>query len=239
MSDRVFTHSGDLGDIIYALPTIKALGGGKLILFDMPGRTAHGMTKAKVDRIKPLLMQQEYITDVEFSSLIVDSSLNGFRDHVGCHGSLCDAHLATHGLGWEHRASPWLKVFGKRFAYDVIIHRSERYHNQNFPWHDVLQVYEGKVGYMGFEVEHRAFCSMFGDVPRVEACNFLEMAEVINGAKLFIGNQSSPLAVAHGMFKTLIMEICPGGAQHHCVFQRLGCIIGWDGKIIFPNLSDL
>ena len=231
----IFGHSGDLGDIIYALPTIRAMGGGDLVLFDLPGRTAHGMTESKVERIKPLLMLQDYIHSVQWSPFPVHTNINGFRDHM-IHGNLADAHLATHELDWTHRTTPWLQVDKPRYEYDVVIHRSERYHNQNFPWTDVLEQYHGRIGYVGFPEEHSAFCNNFGEVPRIEAPDFLELARVIHGAKLFIGNQSSPLAVAHGMFKTLIMEICPGGAQHHCVFQRMGCIIGWDRKLIFPQL---
>jgi hypothetical protein len=235
MTRHIFTHSGDLGDIIYSLPAIRAKGGGKLILFDNPKKTAHGMTEAKMLRLKPLLLEQSYITDVEFSESPLESSLNGFRDH-GSHGNLTDMHLATQGFTWQERATPWITVRNKRTTYDVVIHRSARYHNNNFPWNDIVNHYYNRIGFMGLEEEYKTFCRIYGEVPLIEANDFLAMAEVINGCKLYIGNQSSPLAIAHGMFKDLIMEISPGNAQQHCVFQRMNCIIGWDRKIHLPTL---
>lgn len=234
---KVFSHSGDIGDIIYSLPTIKACGGGKLTLFDYPGRTAHGMTEAKMLRMKPLLELQPYIHGVDFSEGMPDSSLNGFRHHGG-HGNLADMHLATHGLDWTHRQEKWIQVDKAVHAYDVIIHRSDRYHNNagGFPWRRILEFYAGRVGFCGFPEEHWNFSNEFGDVPFVRAGDLLELARVIAGSKLFCGNQSSPCAIAHGMKHPTIMEVCPGGSQHHCIFQRMNCILGWDLKLELPEI---
>lgn len=235
--EQTFTHSGDLGDIIYALPAIRAKGGGKLVLYDDPGKTAHGMTKKKMERIKPLLEYQDYIDEVSFSEEKMDSDLNGFRHHLGGAGSIADAHLSTQGLSWRCRATKWIEVDEPVHAFDVIVHRSTRYLNPRFPWHDIVREYKGRIGFAGFRDEHRIFCYQNGRVPFVEANDFMELARVIAGAKLFVGNQSSPCAVAHGMKMPMIMEICPRhDAQHHCVYQRMDCIIGWDEKIELPEV---
>ena len=236
---NMFSHSGDLGDIIYALPTIKAKGGGELILFDSPGKTAHGMTEEKVKRIRPLLEIQPYIYSVKWSSTPIESSLNGFRDHVRAQGNLCDAHLSTHALSWEHRSEPWLVVDKKVHAFDVIIQRSPRYNNPNFPWKKIVETYSGNIGFIGFQDEYVDFCTKFGNVGLVEADNLLDIARIISGSKLYIGNQSSPLAIAHGLYHNIIMEIATDHNSHHCVFQRMGCIIGWDYKIVLPKLETL
>jgi len=39
--------------------------------------------------------------------------------------------------------------------------------------------------------------------------DFLEMAQVIKGSKLFIGNQSSPFALAEIMKVPRCLEVCP------------------------------
>lgn len=66
MSGNVFFHTGDLGDIIAALPTVRALGGGYLILGNRHGRGGRElMTQARFDVIEPLLEAQNYITGVE------------------------------------------------------------------------------------------------------------------------------------------------------------------------------
>lgn len=236
---NIFTHSGDIGDIVYSLPTIRAKGGGKLILFDSPGKTAHGMTKEKVERLRPLLEFQDYIYSLEWSDIPIESSLNGFRDHVRAHGNLTDAHLATHGLSWEERSTPWIKCDSKKEVYEVIIHRSFRYLNNNFPWDRVIDTYQDRIGFVGFEDEYKSFTNSFGKVSFVKADNFMELARIIKGSKLYIGNQSSPLSVALGMFHNTIIEVCPNHNHPHCIFNRMNCIIGWDRKIIFPSLDIL
>lgn len=237
MTNNIFSHSGDLGDIIYSLPTIKALGGGKLVLYNHPGKTAHGMTEAKVNRIRPLLEQQDYITSVEWSPIHVSyGNINGFRDH-GNHGNLADMHLATHGLDWTHRQARWLTVDQPYSPYPVVIHRSQRYLNSGFPWQRIVNTYKDKIAFCGFPEEYLVFITEFGEVPFIRADNFLELARIIEGSKLFIGNMSSPCAVSQGLHHDMIMEISPGGHQHLCVFQRMNCIIGWDAKIELPEIS--
>lgn len=238
-----FSHSGDLGDIIYSLPTIRACGGGNLTLFNFPGRTAHGMTAEKVARLKPLLECQDYIGTVQWSEVFIDHSLNGFRDHLRNNGNLADAHLSTHGLDWSHRATKWLSVDPSPSVTikPVIFARSARYRNDNFDWKRIVDYYRDQAGFVGFKDEYDDFCRHFGDVPLVPANDFLELAQVIAGAKLFVGNQSSPLAVAHGLKQNTIMEIHNGSgdAREHCVYQRMNCIIGWDHRIELPDLQTL
>lgn len=234
-----FSHSGDIGDIIYSLPTIRAKGGGKLVLFDSPGKTAHGMTKEKVERLRPLLEAQEYIHSLEWSNIPIESSLNGFRDHVRLHGNLTDAHLATYGFSWEERSTPWIKCDKQVKTYDVVIHRSFRYRNSNFPWERIVNTYKDRIGFIGFQDEYKSFTDSFGQVPFIQANDFMELAKVIKGSRLYIGNQSSPLSVALGMYHNCIIEVCPDHNHSHCIFQRMNCIIGWDKKIILPNLDTL
>jgi hypothetical protein len=64
---QTFFHSGDLGDILAALPTIRALGGGVLRIgpaADTGQREA--MNEGRFKSIAPLIKQQEYIEDVVY-----------------------------------------------------------------------------------------------------------------------------------------------------------------------------
>lgn len=227
-----FSHSGDIGDIIYSLPTIRACGGGELTLFHFPGRTAHPMTEAKVARLRPLMEAQEYISAVHWSPSGPDHSLNGFRDHWR-HGNLADMHLATHGLSWEHRQEAWLKVENPIETYPVIITRTTRYINMNFPWKSVVEKYRGKIAFIGFPEEHGIFCDSFGDVPFVRASDMLEVARIIAGSKLYIGNYTSTTAIAEGLKHPTVLEVYP--PQHHlAIFNRINCVQGWDSKVELP-----
>lgn len=241
MTNIQFSHSGDLGDIIYSLPTLRSKSREfnrpvKLTLFDYPGRTAHGMTPEKANRLRPLLIEQDYISEVEWSPNFADSDLNGFRDHLRDHGSIVDAHLATHGFSWEHRIEAWLNVTSPIQTYPVIVADSGRYKNPNFDWSAIKRAYEGKVGFVGTLDEHSRFCQDRFDLPFVKADDLLELARVIAGSKLFIGNQSCPASISHGLMHRMIQVVCPGGSQHHCIFNRMDCVLAWDHKIIFPQI---
>jgi len=244
MSEIIFSHSGDLGDIIYALPTIKAIRKSddttKLILFNSPGKTSHGLDEIKVNRLRPLLEAQPYLSEVIWSDTQYETSLNGFRDHHGV-GNLADMHLATHGLPWTHRQEPWLEVNSLPSGNypKVIISRSPRYHNSNFPWKRVVETYQKDSIFIGFLDEYAEFVKNYGYIPFQECDNFLLMAQLIKASKLFIGNQSSPCAVAHGLRHPMVQCICPNHSHSLGVFERMNCIIGWDHKIELPELGDL
>lgn len=229
-----YVHSGDIGDLIYGLPVIRALGGGDLVLISTPGKTAHAMTREKVDRLRPLLELQPYINSVSFCEDCPPTQIDGFRDHWK-HGNLSDMHLATHGIDWRARVEPWIEVEPKQVA-KVVMHRSTRY-GGHFPWPECVAVYKKDAVFVGYPEEHAVFCEQFGEVPYYRANNFLELAQVIAGSQWYCGNQSSPLAVAHAMKHSVMMEICPGHCQQHCVFQRANNIIVWDGKVEWPKLS--
>ena len=71
-----FLHSGDIGDIIAALPSIRQLGGGELIITEpnLPGTYRQSMRGARFDAIAPILREQSYITDIRFEEGILSSS---------------------------------------------------------------------------------------------------------------------------------------------------------------------
>ena len=91
---------------------------------------------------------------------------------------------------------PWLSVEGCVHAADVVVHRSPRYRNELFPWGDAVALYAGRMAVVGSPEEHKEFCQRWGEVPYRPTRDYLELAQVIAGARLFIGNQSSPMAVA-------------------------------------------
>ena len=228
-----FAHSGDLGDIVYSLPTIRACGGGRLALFDMPGRTAHGMTQERAERIIPLLKAQRYIDDAFFTTDTIDHNINGFRDHP--HGNLADKHLSTMGLSWRERDRKWLQIDKPTHAADVVICRTERYRNDQFPWGRVLQTYAGRIAFVGVEREHQVFVDQFGDVPLLKLDNLLDVARVIAGSRLYIGNYTAATAIAEGLKHPSVVEVCPY-CHHLAMFHRLGVAHGWDSNVELPEL---
>jgi hypothetical protein len=237
MDDRWFGHSGDLGDIIYSLPTIRAVGGGTLYLYHTPGKTSHGMTVEKAESLRSLLMLQPYIKDVVWCpDGHEDHNLNGFRDHYRGLRNLADCHLATHGLGPEHRERAWLQVDAPVTDFPVVLHRSQRYHNNAFPWRAVVEKYRGKAVMVGFTAEWELFCREFGHVPYVHTANLLEVARIIAGCRLFVGNQSSPEAICEGLKQNKILEVSTQ-VPNSCMFKRLGAVYAVDSwRLELPDI---
>ncbi len=106
---------------------------------------------------------------------------------------------------WDH-SRPWLTVQPTPVA-DVVIHRSPRYHGRAFPWSEVLGRWGDRTVMVGSPAEHEAFTTEFGDVRHCETATALDLAGVIAGAKLYVGNQSAPLSLAHGLTVPVWVEL--------------------------------
>lgn len=156
----------------------------------------------------------------------IDWNSGEFRG-AGLHSSsdnLFNVHLAhlkqSKGLG--HGISPnkkWLFVDpSKESNGRIVCARSERYRNGSFPWSRIVKHYGERLLFVGLQHEHAEFCSSFGGVQWKPVTNFLEMAQVIAGSELFIGNQSSPMTIAEGLKHPTIQETSTDPAD--CIYFR-------------------
>ena len=70
-----------------------------------------------------------------------------------------------------------------------------------FPWPALIAQHGHRMAFVGLEPEYVEFCKLQPaiNVPWHKTANFLELARVINGSKVFIGNQSSSQAIALGL----------------------------------------
>ena len=230
-----FSHAGDLGDIIYSLPTIRACGGGSLWLFNMPGRTMHRMTEERAEKLRELLEYQDYITEFGFINHAQDTNLNGFRDHLN--GNLADRHLSTMGHPWWNRNTAWLKVPSPKRIYRVVINRTQRYQTPWFDWGQVCDRYRESIGFIGVYDEWLEFCETYKKhIPLIPANDFMEVARVIAGCDLYVGNPTCSTAIAEGLkHPNMIVEVPE--AQEGCVrFNRRGVVYVKDGRLEFPDL---
>lgn len=219
-----YFHSGDLGDVIYSLPTIQAYGKGILFLYDTPEvRTMHGMTAERFCSIASLLMKQPCIEDVRWVHPGAKDYINlnafRFKRFDLANENLADLYLKTAGFPTMFREGAWLTAPKTRHE-SVVIARSARYHNDGFPWHRVMDAYGRNAIFVGTPAEHTAFVQQFGSVPYAHTPDLLVAASIINAADLFIGNQSCPLAIAHGLGKKVLIEVC--SYCPNCIFKREG-----------------
>jgi len=211
-----FKHNGNLGDIIYSLPTIIALGGGTLYIgngtnnLGIPEKARpYPMTANMVDQIIELLKLQPYLLDVRpYNNEDVDFNLDKFRESrflLTTH--LAAVHLKTFGVKFNLGYS-WLENIDPYYVSEIIINRSERHLSKDniFNWR-ALRGYEDRCLFVGFEHEYVKFKEYTGlSIKRYSARSILDLARIIKGSKLFIGNQSLCFALAEGMKQPRVLE---------------------------------
>jgi hypothetical protein len=214
---NVFRSSGDLGDIILSLPTVKHLGGGTYVFVDRP------WTKALIPRahlIEPLLLSQPYIDRVivgDNASVKVTHDFSTFRQGGLPWGTtLSQLHAdwvspETKKENSYYHKEAWLDIPPTPGYEDkVVIARSPRYHAPNFPWKKIMEFLGAEnTVFIGLPGEHQEFAGLTGvNLPRVHTDTLLDVAGIIAGSYTFIGNQSSPNAIAEGLKVRRILEVC-------------------------------
>jgi hypothetical protein len=229
-----FKHSGDLGDIIYSLPAVRALGGGVLYLDPDGGKTNPAVTETTyekrtsltaqmIEAIKPLLLLQPYIQEVRpWSGQKVDYDLDQFRRHVK-YNNISDSHLIAFSLPVAQRDTAWLKVDHPIVVKGrpLVISRTTRYHGNYLYWVYTLDKMLPHCIFVGYPKEHEIFEFTFKrKVEYYPTPDILTLARVIAGAEHFVGNQSFSQALAEAMKKPLTVEVYK--PYPAAVFQREG-----------------
>jgi hypothetical protein len=147
--------------------------------------------------------------------------LDTFRNHIK-YNNLSDSHLAAFGLDFKHRDSKWLSIQDPlTVKKKIVISRSVRYHGNFSFWESMLPKIKDDAIFVGFPKEHDIFEYTFGHkIEYYPTESTLDLARVIAGCDLFIGNQGLPHALAEGMKVNLINEIYR--VYPSAVFTRVG-----------------
>ena len=218
-----FLHSGHLGDVINSLPLIKEIAKNKKCnLFieankPLPPHLQNSkfsfekyfLSEASVKKIIPLLSKQNYIQKVKiFNNEIIDINLNLFREmpinfnidsvrwyfHItGIHGELDKPYLTNIG---EH------KIKDK-----IIIIRSQKRRNYLINY-KFLENYNN-ILFLGLLDEYQDLKKEISNLEFYDCKDFLEMAQIINSSKMFIGNLSLGYTLAEGLKKPRLLESGP------------------------------
>lgn len=206
-TQRWFYHTGGLGDIVYSLPTVKAMGGGGFIV---------NMSKPEYDSIRPLLLAQPYIKAVHHVSTFglpanfVDLTI--FRNHplfTRLHIAELHAQMQKVDItGWKNG---WLEgirenPFGRQAA---IFNVTERYRDRFFNWtREVKRQHKARnfkpIGFIGLAHEYDHFISDLNRntyiMPHYTGIRtLLDAAKILSQTSMFCGNQSAMLAVRQGL----------------------------------------
>lgn len=210
---KTFLHSGARGDIIYGLPTIKALGGGVLyISLDAKHYKSKPMDLQDLRWFGELLTGHDYIEDVRPYDVDthIDYDLDRFRLLSPLSNVLISrAQLDAFNQNFDLSQS-WLDCtkIGTLHKADIIINRSTRYHGP-FSWGEVYP-WQDRCLFIGMPDEYTQFTQITGldGVPYYGVCAYRELAQVIAGSKLFIGNQSFAYSLAEAMKCPRVLEVC-------------------------------
>jgi len=218
---RTCIHSGNAGDIIYSLPTVKELGAKHYIinLNSDPAIGGRGITFDVAKALAPLLLAQPYIErvtivrcNVFLEYLDPDQPMEGI-DYILDRFRLQDPdkhHLAiSHAMAFGIHVNlyeKWLYVGVEEKIKDyVVVALTPRY--RSLPREFWIKVLSGLDNIILLGIPREFYC-MAGINGDFVTCNdFLEMAKIINGSKLFIGNPSLPYAIAEGLKVPRLVEL--------------------------------
>jgi len=223
--EGTFKHSGDLGDLYYSLPIIRYYGGGTLFLnpYGLNTKkvdgTPSGLNETTMKMVMPLLEIQPYIKEVKKwnSSISVAVNIDDFRGNFHFPATtLCGKILGNFNVPFSETDNAWITCDPIKVA-PTVFARSFRYRNGRTDYAPLKQKYKDCI-FVGLPAEHADFERCFGKISFFPVQNFLQMAQVINGAERLIGNQSSPMALAIAMHKPFIQEAWKYASD--CVFTR-------------------
>lgn len=224
-----FKHSGNTGDIIYSLPSIKKVcedKGERATLYIQLGvvnkfADKHHpvgnvqMNQTMFDMLHPLLIAQPYINNVicynNEGIPKLDYDLDKFRVEFR-NLSAGNISLWYNMVYPELRPDlhlPSLKVIPKPNDY-IIVNRSARYNNL-FINYSMLKEYDN-VYFVGVKREFETLAVNNSKLNYLEVSDFYELASYIAGCKLFIGNQSMAFSIAEQLKVKRIIEshyLCP------------------------------
>lgn len=217
------SSSGNPGDTIAGLTVAASFKRANVYLTIGPL-----MPQKLANALIPLVLRQPYINECKIfdGTTKIDLNLDDFRGI----SSLKYDFLHSVQLGKFHRywnlANPWITNIEPIYVNDIVLNRTTRYHGE-MDYYSLCKKYEGRVTFLGFKDEHESFCKLFHvDIPRHETPTFLDVAQVIKGSKLYVGNQSSCWWVAEGMKHPRLVEVCevvpnsmPIGVNGHCDWE--------------------
>ena len=220
-------HSGNIGDIIYGLPVVMHLSKlqNKKIKFYL-NPIDNRMTFELANVLKPLLEHQDYIESVEiYNNEHVDYDLDLFRTMRTPSGNLGELHAKIFDYDFSILNEQSIFIDDSYSAnlpiYDIVINRTERYNNPAFPWTSILDEYSTYTKcFVGTKSEYTKFIETFNlnNIDYIETENFLQVAWLIKNSKIFIGNCSSPYAIAETMKHHSIQESCTWCLS--CLYKR-------------------
>ncbi|MCB0284688.1 MAG: hypothetical protein KDF60_19045 [Calditrichaeota bacterium] len=221
-----FKHFGLIGDIIYAIPAMKALAHGSKIhlhlLINQKSLYKKNMnhpnqgkilTERSVKMLSPLLLAQPDFSVCDIlKDQRVDYDLDEFRKYPFDYNTnhICRWYFHMYGITAD-LSKPWLSVKPDiSMNSEIVIARSFRYRAPGIDY-SFLQEYPN-LTFVGLKEEYEDMKKLVPSLKYRPVKDFLELAQVIAGCRFFIGNQSFPFALAEALKVKRALEVyfyCP------------------------------
>jgi hypothetical protein len=214
-----FKHSGNSGDIIYSLPAVISLSENLpnhlyLALNQLGSyREEHPLGNLRLNEkmasmLMPLLRAQHYLKQVSIHQgerVVYDLDLIRQMPMRYDRGDIARWYFYIFNTTYD-LSKKWLSASpDNTYSEYIALARSQRHNNPNLDYR-FLNRY-GKIVFLGVEKEYQLMKSNLPNLQYAPVSNFLEMAQIIAGVKLFIGNQSFPYAIAEAMKVKRILEM--------------------------------
>jgi hypothetical protein len=213
---NVFHHTGDLGDVIAALPIIRELGGGKLVISDAqfprgfgPRETLRGK---RFEALQPIVKAAPYVESIEWHDnpqSFITHDIASFRGDPRKHirESLLQWQANYFQIQFPEAPEPWLRIENPKKHNKIVVSRTLRYNTTFFPWRLIVDKHVSDLVFIGLPDEYNAFAAQSKlDIEYWPTKDLYEAAEIIAGSRLFIGGQSVLFWVAAGLGHNLIQE---------------------------------
>jgi hypothetical protein len=249
---KSFKHSGTAGDTIYSLDIVRKMGGGTFLvalenieqcILKYTGRPADVAPEHKgrytfqdYQLLKPLLQRQSYITEVGTWTQGTPEptvDLDHFRSFLyrKFEGNIIEAYHKAFDLPWDDAMynDVWLEADPVREA-AIVVNRTNRYLDPNSEPAWLQMCADADLAsngiFVGTEQEHQNFVAWTKcNIPYRPVKDFKELADLIAGADLFLGNQSMAYSIAVGLGKETMLEIhkIKPPQYSECYFPRASC----------------
>ena len=215
-----YVSGGRFGDFIHVLYTArcKYLETGRKANIYITNDTKFGNNPFTTDiattyrEIYPIIVMQDYISTFEIYSddIKVNCNLNDFRKAIS-QGMMLWLKLLAKCFNHDLVLEPWITIPTKLDKYKdvVFIHRS----TVMFRWVDSFMPYiekllaSNKIMFLTSKQDEYDAFPLKDKIPLEKVDTLEEMYIAINSCKFFIGNQSSPLAMAFSLFKPVLCEL--------------------------------
>lgn len=195
---------------------MKSLGVKKLYVGDRP------WTKVITNRIGSFarLLESQGFSVNKHEGEKIDFDFSTYRQVGMRYGDTITSRVATWMGVKIDQSKPWLSFEDKNpdAKGKIIVSRCARWHGEYFPWREIVDTFGDDILFIGHKVEHEEFCKEFGSVPRLPTVDLYEAGIAIAACDLFIGNQSSPNAIAEALKRNSIQECCLYAFD--CIYPR-------------------